>query len=424
MSDQFIFGISAANASLLSLLSIIQIVTTALFSRSILAQGSKKVAPPYRPNVAVILALRGPDPNLEQTLSALLDQDYDHYDVIVVVDHESDPVVSELKRFAKTNDRSNLKITTVRQHLDSCSLKCGALADAISHIDSSYEVLAFVDADATPYKSWLTDLIVPLEDPSVGVTTGNRWYAPTDHQLGSYVRYCWNAGSIAQMWLNKLVWAGSMAFRRELVSDGALLEAWRNAFSVDTTLTGFVKRRGLRVSFVSNAVFVNQEKIGLKRFRIWAQRQLVTAGCYRGGSLIIFAHAWILSVSQILALVLWWIAGSESPGSVASTQVIALSFYWLTAVAALLALDFSIVRVAKRNGVRLKPRGASYFPMLLPSLLVTHFVYPVLLVRARFLKRTHWRGIDYRLVGSNTVRMEKYEPYKACASKAEGESII
>ena len=48
----------------------------------------------FQPQTAVILCLRGADPQLVDCLSGLLRQDYERWELRIVVDHVSDPSLS------------------------------------------------------------------------------------------------------------------------------------------------------------------------------------------------------------------------------------------------------------------------------------------------------------------------------------------
>ena len=65
-------------------------------------QGLAKPASEYAPFVSVIAPCRGVDQGLEENLMALLEQDYPAFEVIFVVDDESDQAISVIKRLSCT----------------------------------------------------------------------------------------------------------------------------------------------------------------------------------------------------------------------------------------------------------------------------------------------------------------------------------
>ena len=87
--------------TLLALLGLSQVVVVVVLRRFIRenmiceseasGRSEANLQTPFQPPVAIILSLRGADPGLEEGLRRLLTQDYDHYQLVVIVDHPSDP---------------------------------------------------------------------------------------------------------------------------------------------------------------------------------------------------------------------------------------------------------------------------------------------------------------------------------------------
>ena len=78
-----------------------------------------------------------------------------------------------------------MEVRILRERRETCSLKCSSIVQAVSELDNSYRVVAFVDADAVVHPDWLRQLVSPLSAPRVGATTGNRWYLPNGNHWGS-----------------------------------------------------------------------------------------------------------------------------------------------------------------------------------------------------------------------------------------------
>jgi len=139
----------------------------------------------FHPPAAIVLCLKGQEENLIECLTGLVCQDYAAYQLFIVVDSDKDPVLKTVASFFADRDSKPI-VQTLRSPHKTCSLKCSAITQAIRSIPSKYEVVAFIDADAVPDQFWLSDLVEPLADPSVGATTGNRWYSPTTNSPGAW----------------------------------------------------------------------------------------------------------------------------------------------------------------------------------------------------------------------------------------------
>src|SRR4029077_13226662 len=139
-------------------------------------------------------------PFLTDCVDALLAQDYPFYDVRVIVDHLDDPAWRVVEEVVQRRGATNITTEALTSRRDTCSLKCSSVVQAISGLDESYKVVALLDADTIPHRTWLRELVAPLAAERVGAATGNRWYMPKEISWGSLVRYTWNSAAVVQMY--------------------------------------------------------------------------------------------------------------------------------------------------------------------------------------------------------------------------------
>ena len=78
-------------------LVVFQTVMVGGLTRGLLRAGTLKKSDPTR-KVAVILCLRGTDPFLPDCIKAILSQDYPSFDLLIVIDNESDPARAVVER--------------------------------------------------------------------------------------------------------------------------------------------------------------------------------------------------------------------------------------------------------------------------------------------------------------------------------------
>lgn len=377
--------------------------------------------PSGEPKAAIILAVRGHDPFLDATLKGLLHQDYSDYTIFVIVDSYTDPAWKQLRALQSEPGAERIVTQVVRAPKMTCSLKCGALAQAVSDLDPSYEVVAFIDGDAPPHPTWLRELAGPLGDPSVGVTTGNRWYAPHEGQWGSLVRYFWNTGAVVQVWLNGIIWAGSMAMRASVIRETELASEWQSSLSVDATVCRQMKQRGYRVRFVPDVMMINEEEAELGAFMRWVERQLVAARSAETGWLLIWLHALNLLGSQLVLMItmVWGFATGSLLIAALSTG--GLLAYWMSSLSCVTLLEMVIGRGRK------KPFRWLTFRNLLrvfPAFLLTHVVYPITMVKALRRTRVSWRGVEYEVRGRHDVRLLEYRPFQMTSDQSLSQSVI
>ena len=84
-----------------------------------------------KPEVAIVLCLRGPDPTLPECLTGLLSQQYPNFSLHLVVDSDCDPAIPIAKQ-ALDSIASSIDVHwhTITDHSSNRSLKCSALLTA------------------------------------------------------------------------------------------------------------------------------------------------------------------------------------------------------------------------------------------------------------------------------------------------------
>ncbi|HRX79854.1 MAG TPA: glycosyltransferase family 2 protein, partial [Pirellulaceae bacterium] len=82
---------------------------------------SRKAPPPAEdatlPKAAVLLCLRGADPNLTHSLRRLLRQDYPDYKLFIAVDSEKDPAWNIVRQTIAELGATNVVVAPLRQRL-------------------------------------------------------------------------------------------------------------------------------------------------------------------------------------------------------------------------------------------------------------------------------------------------------------------
>ena len=100
---------------------------------------------PEQQPAVVVICVRGCDPSLESCLTGVLNQDYANYRVQVIVDHQSDQAwdfVQDIK--SKLDERDILSIVELQNPLDTCSLKCSGIVQALHSIDEQTKYLSLI----------------------------------------------------------------------------------------------------------------------------------------------------------------------------------------------------------------------------------------------------------------------------------------
>jgi hypothetical protein len=391
------------------------------------------------PRVVVLLPIRGADPSLAGCLQGLLNQDYPCYDIRIIIDSLKDPAWKLVHQILGADGGTDFKsllhqpsvhVSPLQRPRMTCGLKSSALLQAIGTLDESCQVVALIDADVIPYRSWLRDLVRPLANPKVGATTGIRWFMPDATAWGSLVRYLWNAAAVVQMHAWNIPWGGSLALRAELLGVGQssnpsyrrsdLIEKWGVSLWEDTGSYRTIRDLGLRLEFVPAATMINRETTDLKGCFRFIRRQMLNVRLYHDSWPAILVHGAASFLALSAALVLAAVAVAAGSGAAAVLLLAGPSLYGVGMGIGLIGIERHINSLARERGEAVRPRT---FKALI-AFPLAHLVYFACLISASVLGKVSWRGITYDFEGPWTVRMRMYRPYRTKKTAEQGASVI
>ncbi len=369
--------------------------------------------------VALVLCLRGEDPSLFDCLTGIQAQEYENFQLLIIVDDLADPAVEAVNEFFNDPTRTFVSlpnIYAISNRRDTCSLKCSAILEALQHLPEQTEIVAMIDADTAPDENWLRDLVEPFSDSSVGATTGNRWFAPSQPTFGSYVRQVWNAAAVVQMDIYNIAWGGTLAIRKSVIESSGLKDKWSKAFCEDTMLTSVLESNQLELVRVPNLICENTETTTVTSAYRWILRQLLTVRLHNPKWPLVYMHGIATAfavVAPLVACVCFYVMGIE-----------AASLLVLLAMTGYQMLNWILVKIIMTMHTRvLKSRGGfnlqsfdegkqdNPIQQILACFLI-QFLYPLACVSAARAKSVSWRGIEYAIDEQNQIKLLGYRPYR------------
>ena len=369
----------------------------------------------FTPFATVIAPCKGLDEGLRENLSALLELDYPEYEVIFVVDDESDPAVERIREILNRRDtegESKEHSATPRlsgenslviapKAVDS-SQKVENIREAVKHADPRSEAYVFVDSDARPQRDWLKNLVASLNDETVGVATGYRWFLSKKPTFASELRSAWNASIASALGPeSSFCWAGAMAIRRQLWEQLDLSDRLKGTLSDDFVIARVVKDAGSVIRLVPQALTPSIENCTMQGLFEFTTRQMKITRVYATPlwAMSFFGSALFCGVmlSAFLIVILSRSNGLAVWSAIATLSIVsALSIgkAWLR----LKALSLVIPAVSRQ---------------FIPQLTLWLLAPPVFLwncICALLSRTINWRGIRYRLVSaSQTERLNSYK---------------
>ena len=346
---------------------------------------------PYAPPATVFLPVKGVDHELHRNLRSLIEQDYPDFEVIVVTRSAEDDAL----RITQSCLDERSRIVVAGDPPDCTGEKVHNLLQAIQSARPETEVFVFADSDGQVEPNWLRSLIAPLEDESVGATTGFRWYFPEEEQFWPLMRSVWDstvAGTMRDDDKN-FAWGGGTAIRKEVFEQADVKTFWEGTVSDDYRLSAAMNAAKLGIRFVPGAMVATTGGCGSREFLDWAVRQLIITRVYRPNLWIAGLTVHMIYCGAIVASVLM----------LASGELVGLA-----------GLAVSIIPGMGKGAVRgaaarmmfpqreewLDRFGWTYF-WYTP---IATWIWLYVLIRSGLTRTIEWRGNVYELISAEQTR--------------------
>ena len=350
---------------------------------------------PYEPKVSLIMPCKGLDPGFEENIQALLAQDYPDYEIVFVTATKEDPAYLFLNHFIHQLN-SDVAIKLISAGLsDIRGEKINNLLSAVDRSRKDTEVYVFVDSDVRPGMDFLKDLINPLQDEAVGVSTGIRWYLPEKANLGSMLRSVWAAGALPMMINHRLNFAfgGGNAVKKSVYESAKIGSLLERSISDTFAITNAVKAIGLKIQFVPQCVLVSHEDSTIPETVEWSNRQTIISRVYSPPFWWAVFLTYSLSNTMLVLglcsvfLSFFGFSGYFLPGilmlSIIPLEILHMTFMLPT-----------VKRMLPEHGEKLDRLKWKYF-------LTTPLASILIMVNSLtsiFTNQITWRGVTYRLV--------------------------
>lgn len=354
----------------------------------------------YAPRVAVICPCKGSEQGLEGNLAALLNFDYPNYETFFVLASALDPARTVIDRVSSAKQKSAHVV--VAGAPKERGEKVNNLRAAVHEAGNRFDVFVFVDSDSRLGRSWLSHIVAPLADGSLGAATTYRWYFPNKGGFASSMLSAWNAAIATQLGEHSrnFCWGGGTAIRREMFERAQVLEAWEGAVSDDWALTNALERAGLRILFVPECLAPTVGDVTPEQLLEFTNRQLILTRVYSPRR---WAVAGLAHLSYCVTLVY---ATCEILGRMIG------GFSWMGMfLLALLIVLLSTVKGALRaiavqdilREWRAKCDQNSWIWLALAPVVPALFLWNFAI--SAFERRIRWRGIRYELVSDTQTRV-------------------
>lgn len=266
------------NLYLIIFVSVILILSLISFSVKIYPFVYHKILKPkydksYTPSVAIFIPCKGTIKHFSENVLAFTKIEYPSYRLFFVVEDEKDAAYHAISKVIDGKENASLIVAGISEK---CGQKNHNLLKAIESSGEKDDIYVFFDDDVPVNESWLRNLILPLSDKNVSVSTGFRCMKSSRNTFGEML-HSWMVNiqwSLINFFPFKGLWGGSMAIRREDFERLNVKENWRKTVVDDMTLENIVIRKGKATVLVLDCVTQTDDAIVSKRKAFsWFKRQ-------------------------------------------------------------------------------------------------------------------------------------------------------
>lgn len=347
----------------------------------------------YTPFVTVIAPCRGVDKGMDENLAAFVEQDHPGYEVVFVVDDASDPAVPVIEKLTSTAAVPT-RLVVAHKAVGS-GQKVENLREAVLHADERSHVFVFVDSDTRPLKTWLRDLIAPLENDDIGAATGYRWFISETPTFASEMRSVWNASIASALGPNSstnFCWGGSMAIRRDIFERIGMRDKWVGTLSDDFAMTRVLNEEKLPIVFVPQALTASVETCTWREMLEFTTRQMKITRVYAQPLWILsFFGSGLFNAVMISAFLIAALSSRNSFAVWFSITTIAIVSICSVGKAWLRLRAVELVLTGHAAALRRQYWTQNTLWLLTPAV----FLYNC--IAALMSRKMTWRGIRYEL---------------------------
>lgn len=354
---------------------------------------------PYTPFVTIIAPCKGDDEGLRRSLPHLVALDFPDYEIVFVVESETDPAYACLTPWTQQYPE-RFRLVVAGPATDS-GQKVHNLLAGVAAARPDGAVLAFLDSDIEISPDWLRELVAPLGNEQVGATSGMRWYSLADADLPSLWRAHWNTVILTNLKPggSSFVWGGSMALRRTTFEQLRLAERWQGTLSDDYVASAALRARRQQMVFVPTCLVTSSDGVGWRDLWEFTTRQILITRIYHPTMwrIALLWYGFFTLVVVGVGLESLW----DAWAGVLSTAHLGLAWLWLLG-----GLDDALSLLAVRQVLAPKHIGNWSRRLVFCCLHIpTAVLYAANTVVSLFRRVIIWRGIAYRLVSAQQTEI-------------------
>ena len=367
---------------------------TIFYQKSIYKNRRKRYDEGYTPKCSIIIPCKGIPKNFGDNLRGFLRLDYPDFEVIYVTESADDAAVPEIRKILSEDSRAKFTVAGLAAE---CAQKNYNMLAALREVSDGSEVFVFADSDIKPASHWLREIVLPLQDKKVTVTSGFRWLLSAKGSVGelchAYVNiFIYTCFCAACYFGGVGLWGGTMAIRRKDFEELGVAKKWARAAVDDMSLSAIVLKSRRKAVLVTTCLTVTDDLLPTVGSAVsWFERQIMYFKSYQTILWILPALPIVLVAGTLLCLL---------PVAAVASLLTDYSFWDLGGGVALLFLLVHTATALLYSRLGKMPYYGRFL-LLQPFL---RFTQVISYIRTWCTTTITWAGIKYKLAANGDVK--------------------
>lgn len=337
-------------------------------------------------SIEMVVPIKGVVPNQERILLSLLNQDYESYRVVFVVESDEDPANELLDELIRSHPHARKIVGGKSLH---CAQKNYNLVKGVNRLEPDTEIIVFCDSTNAASSDWLRHFSQPIRLGQAQAVTTFRIFHPVPQSMAGVCQTMYGTLVLLLSSVAPRPWGGATAILRRTFEELDVVSVWSRTVVDDLVLGNILEKNAVRIvmepcSTLESPIW-NQTVQG---FLSYLDRQIMFPK---------YTNPWIWLGLLILYL-------NFAATFVVTTAVIGLSvmglvkgmIVWIS-IAFVLAIGVLalVIRWNTAHHISLTMWSASVFPLL--------FFGAFIFLRSIFRNHIEWHGRIYRCGAGGTI---------------------
>ncbi|MGB0430133.1 MAG: glycosyltransferase [Bacteroidia bacterium] len=326
--DQWFYVIAAVVA--------LHLIYILLFFRRIASFKSQELSAQKKQGVSVIIVAKNEKVNLEKLVPAVLEQDYENFELIIVDDQSWDGTHEWMHDLLPKH--KNLKLLTLDDNVNHKPGKKLALTLGIKK--AQYDIVLLTDADCLPTsKNWLAYMAQSFDD-NTDVVLGYSPYSTSKNVLNPFVRFegfwvAWQYFSFALFGAPYMGVGRNLAYRKNvfLANKGFASNLHIPFGDDDLLIQEIANSKNTKVVMHKDAHVITEPKKALGSWGKQKRRHLSAGKHYNFKFKALLGSVWLIKVLYFISLAIYLFMGQYNVLTLCLSAMPILA-YWVIAIVA------------------------------------------------------------------------------------------